>query len=70
MPPPDFRDYEQRQQKSSAAGDSQPDTRYITTYYPGTHDGMQASAVTLKAGDEMPSISCLCRRELIAFAEL
>ena len=52
MPPADFRDY-QRQQKS-ARGDSQPDTRYINTYYPGTHEAMQASAVTLKAGDEMP----------------
>jgi hypothetical protein len=57
MPPPDFRDYE-RQQEKSAKGDnqgaSQPDTRYVTTYYPGTFDAMQASAVTLKAGDEMP----------------
>ena len=41
-----------------AQGDNQsepqPDTRYVTTYYPGTYDAMQASAVTLKAGDEMP----------------
>ncbi len=52
MPPPDFRDYE-RQQKSTQ-DDSQSDTRYINTYYPGTHDAMQASVVTLRAGDEMP----------------
>jgi hypothetical protein len=56
MPPPDFRDYE-RQQEKSVPGDQsvpQPDTRYVTTYYPGTYDAMQAAAVTLKAGDEMP----------------
>ena len=52
MPPLDFRDYE-KQEKSSAGG-GQPDTRYVNTYYPGTYDAMQASAVTLKAGDEMP----------------
>ncbi len=34
--------------------DAQSDTRYLTTYYPGTYDASQASAVTLKAGDEMP----------------
>src|SRR5271157_151350 len=58
MPPPDFRDYEQQQEKSLRGdnqGDSQPDNRYVTTYYPGTYDAMQASAVTLKAGDEMPT---------------
>ena len=61
MPPPDFRDYEQPREKSPPERDnksdnngSQPDTRYLTTYYPGTYDAMQASAVTLKAGDEMP----------------
>jgi hypothetical protein len=61
MPPPDFRDYEQQHKKSppgtnqsEAEGDVQPDTRYLATYYPGTSDGMQASAVTLKAGDEVP----------------
>jgi hypothetical protein len=53
MPPPDFRDYEQQQEKS-LRGDAQPDNRYLTTYYPGTYDAMQASAVTLKADDEMP----------------
>jgi protocatechuate 3,4-dioxygenase beta subunit len=58
-PPPDFRDYEQRPEKSQTAdnkdkNDSQPDTRYVTTYYPAAYDALQASVVTLKAGDEMP----------------
>src|ERR1035437_5681874 len=57
MPPPDMRDYEKQPEKS-AQGDKQSeaqnDTRYVTTYYSGTYDAMQASAVTLKAGDEMP----------------
>jgi len=57
MPPPDFRDYEQQYEKSPQGdnqGDAQPDTRYVTTYYPGSYDAIQASAVRLKAGDEMP----------------
>ena len=57
MPPPDMRDYEKQQEKSPQGdnqSDAQPDTRYVTTYYPGTYDATQASAVTLKAGDEMP----------------
>jgi len=61
IPPPDFRDYERQQEKPAPgtnqndnAGEARPDTRYLTTYYPGTYDAMQASAVTLKAGDEMP----------------
>ena len=53
MPPPDFRDYEPRHQKSQP--DAAPaETRYLTTYYPGTFDATQASPVALKAGDEMP----------------
>jgi len=52
MPPPDFRDYEKAEKSLTSEG--QPDTRYVNTYYPGTYDAMQASAVTLKAGDEMP----------------
>ncbi len=52
MPPPDYRDYE-RQQKSQAE-DGSTDTRYINTYYPGTSDVAQASAIKLRAGDEMP----------------
>jgi hypothetical protein len=57
IPPPDIRDYEQQNQKArpdANASEAQPDTRYLTTYYPGTYDAMQASSVTLKAGDEMP----------------
>ncbi len=57
IPPPDFRDYERQREKSppeDSQSDAQPDTRYVTTYYPGTYDAPQASAVTLKAGDEMP----------------
>jgi len=64
IPAPDFRDYESQHAKpapgasgSSANDDgltSQPETRYLTTYYPGTYDAMQASTVALKAGDEMP----------------
>jgi protocatechuate 3,4-dioxygenase beta subunit len=68
MPPPDFRDYEKPREKSSSQenpgsnqssnqtdihGD-QPDVRYLTTYYPGTYDVMQASSLALKSGDEMP----------------
>jgi protocatechuate 3,4-dioxygenase beta subunit len=53
MPPPDIRDYEPQHEKSPQ-GDSPPDNRYVTTYYPGTYDAMQASAVTLRADDEMP----------------
>ncbi len=65
MPPPDFRDYDQARKKSAPStssgtnnddsqAEAQADTRYLTTYYPGTHDALQATAVTLKAGDEMP----------------
>ena len=57
MPPPDMRDYEKQPDKSQPGdnlSDAQPDARYVTTYYPGTHDATEASAVTLKAGDEMP----------------
>jgi len=57
MPPPDFRDYErprERLAQDDNRGGARPDTRYVTTYYPGAYDAMQASPVTLKAGDEMP----------------
>ncbi|MGA3091182.1 MAG: carboxypeptidase regulatory-like domain-containing protein [Terriglobales bacterium] len=53
MPPPEVRDYEPLHEESSAAEVS-PETRYLTTYYPGTHDATQSSTVTLKAGGEMP----------------
>ena len=54
-PAPDFRDY--KQEKSANGddpGDAKIDTRYLTTYYPGTYDGSQAIPLTLKPGDEMP----------------
>ncbi|MGB8012146.1 MAG: carboxypeptidase regulatory-like domain-containing protein [Terriglobales bacterium] len=60
MPPPDFRDYEQSHKKPAAAtadgspSEAQPETRYLTTYYPNVYDALQASTVTLRAGDEMP----------------
>jgi protocatechuate 3,4-dioxygenase beta subunit len=56
MPPPDFRDYE-KQTKSSqdeTQANAQNDNRYLATYYPGTFDAVQASSVTIKAGDEVP----------------
>src|ERR1035438_10392912 len=51
MPPPDFRDYE-KQETAATAGRN--DTRYVTTYYPGTYDGLQATSVAAKAADEIP----------------
>jgi len=54
IPPPDFRDYEPSHEKKAQDGDA-ADSRYLTTYYPGTYDAMQASPIILKAGDEMPA---------------
>jgi protocatechuate 3,4-dioxygenase beta subunit len=57
MPPPDFRDYEPPRERlalGDSRGGARPDTRYVTTYYPGSYDAMQSSPITLKAGDEMP----------------
>jgi protocatechuate 3,4-dioxygenase beta subunit len=64
MPAPDFRDYEKPEKPvlSSDVADTQtavqsgskPETRYLPTYFPGTFDPAQASAVELKAGDDMP----------------
>src|SRR5271157_1062712 len=54
IPPPDMRDYEKQPEnppKGDNQNEAQPDTRYVTTYYLGTYDGLQASAVTLRAGD-------------------
>ena len=59
-PAPDFRDYERLAKPSPTVqpADSEtakrPETRYLTTYYPGTFDAAQASIVALKAGDDMP----------------
>ena len=50
MPPPDMRDYEKEREKSPQGdnqNDAQPDTRYVTTYYPGTyrcHAGLGGNA--------------------------
>lgn len=57
MPPPDARDYEKQQEKMTAnqgPSETPADTRYLTTYYPGTFDAAQAAVITLKAGDEIP----------------
>ena len=60
MPPPDFRDYEKASEKtaSTAAENGRsaesPDTRYLSTYYPGTNDPAQAATVEVKAADEIP----------------
>ncbi|MGA2352873.1 MAG: carboxypeptidase regulatory-like domain-containing protein [Terriglobales bacterium] len=53
MPPPDFRDYEKQPEKSPQ-GDAAPDTRYLSTYYPGTNDSAQAASVAVNAGDDIP----------------
>jgi protocatechuate 3,4-dioxygenase beta subunit len=53
MPPPDARDYDRPHPKPPAA-EEQPETRYVTTYYPGTTDSAEASSIMLKAGDEVP----------------
>jgi protocatechuate 3,4-dioxygenase beta subunit len=60
IPAPDFRDYEKASEKppasaarNSSEGDAS-DTRYLSTYYPGTNDPAQASPLEVKAGDEMP----------------
>lgn len=55
IPPPDFRDYEPSHEKKAQEGDPAADSRYLTTYYPSTFDAMQASPITLKAGDEIPA---------------
>ena len=53
VPPPDPRDFE-KEPANTPPAESKPDTRYLTTYYPGTYDRTQASAITIRAGDEMP----------------
>jgi protocatechuate 3,4-dioxygenase beta subunit len=64
MPAPDFRDYEKPEKpvlssdlpdaQTAVQSGSKPETRYLPTYFPGTFDPAQASAVELKAGDDMP----------------
>lgn len=61
-PPPDIRDYDQREKEKTGdagntadhPGDRPPDTRYVTTYYPGAYDAGQASTVMVRAGDDVP----------------
>ncbi len=54
MPAPDFRDYkEEESARTDNPSDPKIDTRYLTTYYPGTYDGSRAIPLTVKAGDEM-----------------
>lgn len=53
IPSADFRDYEHPREKAES-GDTPPEMRYLTTYYPGTNDGTKASPIALKAGDEFP----------------
>ena len=43
-----------RQPEKSPPGDAAPDTRYLTTYYPGTNDPAQGTSVAVNAGDEIP----------------
>ncbi len=52
IPPPDFRDYQRQEQPATTA--EKNDTRYVTTYYPGTYAALQATSVSAKAGDEIP----------------
>jgi hypothetical protein len=52
VPQPDIRNFVHT--KEPPAKESKPDLAYLTTYYPGTTDFSQASAVDLRAGDEMP----------------
>jgi hypothetical protein len=53
IPPPDFHDYERQHEKSPEEART-ADTRYLTTYFPGTHHSAQASTIRLRTGDEMP----------------
>jgi hypothetical protein len=53
IPPPDFHDYERQHEKSPVEA-GKPDTRYLTTYYPGTYDSALASTIMLRTGEEMP----------------
>lgn len=53
VPAPDFANIG-HPGKGSADSETKPDTSYLTTYYPGTTNATQASAITLRAGDEMP----------------
>lgn len=53
VPVPDTRGFEHLA-KESAEKTSRQDLNYLVTYYPGTTDSSQASAISLGAGDEIP----------------
>ena len=53
VPLPDMRNFEPPAKCSDGTADKQ-DMNYLVTYYPGTTDNAQASAISLRAGDEMP----------------
>jgi protocatechuate 3,4-dioxygenase beta subunit len=53
VPPPDIRNFAHAN-KDSPDTARKPDLAYLTTYYPGTSDSAQASAIDLHAGDELP----------------
>jgi uncharacterized protein (DUF2141 family) len=52
VPPPDVRNFVRTKDTPKAADKS--DLGFLTTYYPGTSDFKQASALDLRAGEEMP----------------
>lgn len=43
------------------SGDGTPEQGYAPTYYPGTADPTKAVALTIKAGEEIPSVEILVR---------
>src|SRR5262249_48045120 len=53
VPPPDTRNFDRRPADSSETPARQ-DLNYLVNYYPGTPDFMQASTVSVRAGDELP----------------
>jgi hypothetical protein len=55
-PPPDFRSLiEANAQAANATASDKPAPAYQTTYYPGTRDRGQATAIRLNAGDDFPA---------------
>ncbi len=53
IPLPDARSFEHLAKESDGTASKQ-DLNYLVTYYPGTTDSAQATAISLRAGDEMP----------------
>jgi hypothetical protein len=52
VPPPDLRNFVRTKGAPDTA--SKSELGFLTTYYPGTSDFAQASAIDLRAGEEMP----------------